>query len=217
MKTLDTDPALYHLVIDGNLAGLSGSYVEDVVRCGTQKFKRHCLSTSERFEMSGDETIPCIFTGFRLSYDSHHAVKIDQHRYIEKQRPMPEDGTYKDLASLRMKLAWLSHSRPDLLFDVSHLTIITRDAFDEDGVRIIIQANKAVQVACEHQVTIKFPKLDLDTLCIIGISDASFANNMDLTSQLGFLLFLADANDRVIPLVFKSYKARRVTRSVLAV
>ena len=158
MKPLDTDPALYHLVIDGNLAGLSGSYVDDIIRCGTQKFKRHCLSTSERSEMSGDETIPCTFTGFRLSYDSHHAVQIDQHRYIEELRPLPEDGTYKDLASLRMQLAWLSHSRPGLLFDVPQLTQITRDAFDEYRARIIRQANKAVQAACDHQVTIKFPK-----------------------------------------------------------
>ena len=129
---------------------------------------------------------------------------------------MPEDGTYKDLASLRMQLAWLSHSRPDLLFQVSQLTQVIRELFEADRIQIIKQANKAVKAACENKITIRFPKLDMETLRIVGISDASFANNRDLTSQLGFIIFLSDTNDRVIPLLFKSYKARRVTRSVLA-
>ena len=216
MTPLDTDPALYYLVMDNSLAGLSGSYVDDIIRCGTDKFKSHCRSTGKRFEMSGTETIPCIFTGFRLSHDSQNFIQIDQRQYIQKLRPLPEDGTYKDLASLRMQLAWLSHSRPNLLFDVSQLTQVTEDAFEEDRLRFIKQANKTVKAAFEHNVTIKFPTLDLQTLRIIGISDASFANNRDLTSQLGFLLFLTDETDSVIPLIFKSYKARRVTRSVLA-
>lgn len=67
-----------------------------------------------------------------------------------------------------------------------------------------------------HQVTIRFPRLDIQTLRILGISDAAFANNKDLTSQLGVLVFLAGGNDCVIPLCFKYYKSRRVTRSVLA-
>ena len=115
-----------------------------------------------------------------------------------------------------MQLAWLSHSRPDLLFEVSQLTQITADVFDETPISIIKQAKKVVNMAHEHQVTLRVPKLDLNTLRIIGISDASFANNRDLTSQLGYLLFLADKQDRVIPLCLKSYKARRVTRSVMA-
>ena len=73
MKSLDTDPTLYHLVSDGTLFGLSGSYVDDMIRCGTQEFRRHCLSTNNRFDMADDEILPCTFTGFRLSCDSHHS------------------------------------------------------------------------------------------------------------------------------------------------
>lgn len=206
MNPLDTDPT-YHLVNDGILTGLSGCYVDDILRCGTQEFRRHCLTTNDKLEMADDERIPCTFTGFRLSYDSHHDVQLDQHRYVEKLRPLSENGTYKDLASLRMQLAWLSHSRPDLLFEVSQLTQITSDAFDENHISIIKQANKVVKMDHEHQATLRFPKLDLDTLRIIWISDASFANNRDLTSQLGYLVFLADGNDRIVSLCLKSYKA----------
>lgn len=216
MRPLNTDPLLYYLMNDGTLAGLSGSYVDDILRCGTVDFKKHCVSTSQKFEMADDDKIPCTFTGFSLSQDKDGTVQLDQHQYAKRIKPLPEEGTYKDLASLRMQLAWLSHSRPDLLFEVSQLTQVTREAFEENPTSTIKQANKAVKMAHQHQVGIKFPRLDIETLHILGISDASFANNKDLTSQLGFLVFLADGNDSVIPLCFKSYKARRVTRSVLA-
>lgn len=175
-------------MIDEPLAGFSGSYVDDILLCSANAFTRHRLSTNKKFEMADDEGFPCTFTGFRLSYDSDQAVQLDQHRYDERITPLPEDGTFKDLASLRMQLAWLSHSSPDLLFEVSQLTQVTDDVFRESPISVTKQANRAVRIAHQDQVTIKFPKLDLDTLRIIGISDASFANNKDLPSQLGFIV-----------------------------
>ena len=61
-----------------------------------------------------------------------------------------------------------------------------------------------------------FPKLEVESLHITGFSDASFAANRDLSSQLGYICFLGDAKGSVVPFFFKSYKARRVTRSVMA-
>ena len=43
MSPLDTDPSLYHLMIDGTLAGFSGAYVDDILRCRTKEFRRCCL------------------------------------------------------------------------------------------------------------------------------------------------------------------------------
>ena len=47
MSPLETDPTLSHLMINGILAGLSGSYVDDILRCGTKEFRKHCLSTNK--------------------------------------------------------------------------------------------------------------------------------------------------------------------------
>ncbi len=70
--------------------------------------------------------------------------------------------------------------------------------------------------AVDNPVSLKFPKLDLETLQVVGFSDASFANNYDLTSQLGHIVFITDGEGNAAPIHFKSYKARRVTRSVMA-
>lgn len=51
---------------------------------------------------------------------------------------------------------------------------------------------------------------------IVGYSDAAFANNPDLTSQLERIIVLMDNSKSAIPVSFKSYKSRRVTRSILS-
>ena len=51
---------------------------------------------------------------------------------------------------------------------------------------------------------------------IVGYSDAAFANNDDLSSQLGRIIFLMDDDVNAAHIAFKSYKSRRVTRSILA-
>ena len=40
---------------------------------------------------------------------------------------------------------------------------------------------------------LKFIKLDINTLQLLVFIDASFANNKDLSSQIGYVLILADA------------------------
>ena len=46
--------------------------------------------------------------------------------------------------------------------------------------------------------------------------DASFTNNKDLSSQIGYVLVLADASNRANIIHWSSVKCKRVTRSVLA-
>ena len=67
-----------------------------------------------------------------------------------------------------------------------------------------------------HQLQNQVPKFDVNSLRIVVFSDASFESTSDLTSQLGYICFLSDATEADIPIFFKSYKERRVTRSVVA-
>ena len=75
--------------------------------------------------------------------------------------------------------------------------------------------NRTVEYVRNTPPCIRFPKLNEDGLHVLGISDASFASNLDSTSQRGYLCFLADNAGNAVPIQFKSYKARRVTRSVM--
>ncbi len=61
-----------------------------------------------------------------------------------------------------------------------------------------------------------FPKLDLNSIRLVGYSDTAFANNHDLTSQLGRIILLTDDHNAAVPIAFKTYNSRRVTRSVLS-
>ena len=55
-----------------------------------------------------------------------------------------------------------------------------------------------------------------DSIRLAAFVDASFADNLDLSSQLGFVTVLMDANGNANIIHYSTAKSRRVTRSVLA-
>ena len=57
--------------------------------------------------------------------------------------------------------------------------------------------------------------LDEESLHVVAFADSSFANNLDLTSQLGIMILLTDSSGSANVLHFNSYKSKRVVRSVL--
>src|SRR6266536_1720458 len=61
-----------------------------------------------------------------------------------------------------------------------------------------------------------FVLLNIYSLNLIVFTDASFANNKDLSSQIGFVIVLMDQNWTVNIIHWSSIKCKRVTRSVLA-
>jgi hypothetical protein len=48
-------------------------------------------------------------------------------------------------------------------------------------------------------VVLRYPKLDKESLRLRVYADASFASNRDETSQLGFVIFLADKHEQCQP------------------
>ena len=76
--------------------------------------------------------------------------------------------------------------------------------------------NSVIRYANNNVTYLQFRKIDLTTTRIVGYSDVAFANNADLTSQLGRIILLIDHSGNAISISFKSYKSRRVTRPVLS-
>ena len=60
------DPSLYLAYANGELFGLNGSYVDDLLRAGAPSFRDICGATHERFETSGDDIPPFTFAGFNI-------------------------------------------------------------------------------------------------------------------------------------------------------
>ena len=88
--------------------------------------------------------------------------------------------------------------------------------FLQDSKRTLQRLNKAVAFAIDNRIPLRTAKLDQESLRVIGFADASFANIADLLAQFGHVCFIGDETGAVVPISFKSYKSRRVTRSAMA-
>ncbi len=87
----------------------------------TLEFRELCKKTHERFETSGDEFPPFTFAGFNITSNYEVPYTIDQTFYIRQLEELDLSASYPDFRSMRMRLAWLSNTRPELQFEISQL------------------------------------------------------------------------------------------------
>lgn len=93
------------------------------------------------------------------------------------------------------------------------LTQITEELFQPTHIK---QLNRAIQRIKEQpDLGLVVHQLNRDSLRIIVHADASFANLTDFRTQLGFVVLLSNHTRRVNWLHYRSYKCKRVVRSVL--
>ena len=210
------DPSLYFSFRNGDLIGMNRSYVDDLLRAGTFKLRSQCERTHAKFETTGDERLPITFAGFRISADNHNLFTIDQYFYLPKLEQLDVSIGFPESRSMRMKIAWLANTRPDMQFEISQLAQITEERFYSNSSGFVKRMNQLVRYAHDNVAHLKFPKLKQESLRIDGFSEAAYANNHDITSQLGRIILVTDDTNADIPISFKSYKSRRVVRSVLS-
>ena len=117
----------------------------------------------------------------------------------------------KLLQSIGGQLAYLTTSSlSDLSFCSAHLSHISPENITTDDCKFL---NSSVRKAKIHR-HIVLPKLEVESIYIAGYAVAGFANNRDLTSQLGFIVLLKDKHDNAAIFNYGSWKCRCVTRSV---
>ena len=116
--------------------GLSDTYVDDMVRARDKNFTKLALEARTKFEMCGDEELPCTFTGFQLERDKSGRLLLHHHGNFKQLTMIKPNASFLDFASMRIKMAWLCHSQPECMFDVSHLTKATTDKFKEERQKV---------------------------------------------------------------------------------
>jgi hypothetical protein len=105
-----------------------------------------------------------------------------------------------------------SVSQPEASFDLSFAAQTT-----QPGKEDIKALNKRLQWQIDNSTRgLRFVKIDLRTAKLYAFVDASFANNKDSSSQIGYVIVLADARNNANILHWSSTKCKRITRSVLA-
>ena len=120
------------------------------------------------------------------------------------------------LALRCMMLAWLASSRPDQCVEILEIASITKDKYNEDSKNYIRHLNKVITYAHIYPAQLHHSNIDVSTVRIVDCSYAAFASNYLLSSQLGRVIFLVDAEESAALILLKSYKSLRVTRSLLA-
>lgn len=188
-----------------------GQYVDDSIICGNLSFEKATEATLSKFECRKRSYLLIRFAGVYISR-IESTIALDQAEYVSKLKLLPERCSFVEFRKLRAQLAWVMHTRPDICFNVSTSAQITEASFRPDH---IDRMNKTVRHLRRYHLKLKFQHLDTGSMHIRAYSDSSFANNEDLLSQLGFIILLCDKSLRCNVLHYASYKARRVTRSVL--
>ena len=56
----------------------------------------------------------------------------------------------------------------------------------------------------KDDIGILFPKLDLESVKVVGYSDASFAGNKDLSSQFGMFILIVDKYEKACVIHYAS-------------
>lgn len=125
----------------------------------------------------------------------------------------PNRFSGKQFAHSRGQLAYVAcGTRKDVSFAVAQLSGIPAERATPHEAK---ELNKHISVVKEN-VPFVIPKLDSNSLQIVGCADADFANNNDAASQLGIAILLKDKGANASLIHYASRKCRRVTRSILS-
>lgn len=114
---------------------------------------------------------------------------------------------------MRHRLAWIGHTRSDVLEPVNILSQVTEKTFGPHHVKLI---NGIIQRVKRNDTRgLIHHDLKLSHLRIIVYTDSSLENNNYATPKLGLLVLLTDNMGRANCLNYFSYNSKRVVRSVL--
>jgi len=122
-------------------------------------------------------------------------------------------STKDQYAAQRARGAYIASTcQPEASFDLSFAAQVTSPEKSD-----VTALNKRIQWQIDNQARgLKLVKLDADSLRLIAFTDASFANNKDLSSQISYVIVLSDATGKANIIHWSSTKCKRITRSVLA-
>ena len=64
--------------------------------------------------------------------ESENMFHVDQDFYMNKIEQIPSDAELSKFASMRIKLAWVSSTGPDIVLEVSNIAQVTRSMYEKD-------------------------------------------------------------------------------------
>ena len=228
MVTSSYDPCLL-ITTKKEIFGVVGMQTDDTLFLGSEQFatledeelQRAHLSAKPREELSLTSNL--IFNGCVLTQNSDDTMTLLQKDQGKKLQLVNEKGEnpQQEYLEQRARGAYIaSICQPEASYDLS--VAAQHQNPTEDDIRTL---NKRLEWQMKNMDRgIKYVALDLACTKLFVFVDGSFANNKDFSSQIGYLIILAnetptgneefEIKGNIIH--YSSTKSKRVTRSVLA-
>ena len=126
-----------------------------------------------------------------------HTIPLDKNRMIEKDAPLVP----KQQEALQSKIGqilWVARqSRPDIIFEASHLASSLKKAY----VKTIVEANKVIKKLKYEPVELKFQPLGFEEdLKMVVFSDSFLGHLQDGGTQGGHLVTIMGKDGCFCPL-----------------
>jgi hypothetical protein len=227
------DPCLLHTSTNG--FGLVGLQTDDTLFLADPEFARNeetelrkaNFIAKEREQLTTKQ--PIKFNGGQITLqEDNKSIKLTQERQAQNLRLVSTQSldltssrgeTWKSVLPKDQYIAQRARGayiatvcQPEAAFDLSSAAQVT----DPEPVNIKL-LNKRIQWQMDNLTRgLTFVPLDINSLNLVIFTDASFANNKDLSSQIGYVIVLTDQNQTANIIHWSSIKCKRVTRSVLA-
>ena len=233
MKQSTYDPCLLYTNSEDTGFGIVGLQTDDTLIVGDKKFvqaeekelKDAHFMAKDREELTHDH--PLKFNGVTLALQKDDiylnqekqcmnlqlvsTASVDIHGTRGKVRK--NASTHDQYVAQRARGAYIATMcQPEASFDLSIAAQTTKPEKDD-----ITALNKRIKWQKENSSRgLNYVPLDLDSLKIVVFADASFANNKDYSSQIGYVVVMMDKHDNANIIHWSSIKCKRITRSVLA-
>ena len=194
--------------------GITCIQTDDTINAGNPTHQKAEELYSEKFKRKDaqhlrmGETIEFNGAKIRLLEGNVYSVTISQH--VQRLGKCCDTASYVAERARGSYIAAIC--RPDLAVAFGKAAQVAEpQETDFKRLNKLIDRTKA-----SVDLGLKYVPLDPTTVRIATFVDGSFADNLDLTSQLGFVMTLMDKDDKANIIHYASTKSKRVVRSVLA-
>ena len=226
-KQLKSDVCMFNKFDSaGNLTGFMIAHVDDLLFCGTERFRKEAIAAIQTFRTGEVETLtvnqPIIFTGLLIEQANNGRINLSQQHYAEELKLMEVDN-YVDSTRITQpavlkstfkqalgSLIWLHQTRPDIGFTITQLaTQIVEACESVTKARALAGIyNKIVKFVKNHPrkiVYAPFPGCEsggitaLESMTnwkLIVFTDAGFATLAGSHSIESHVIILGDVIDR---------------------
>ncbi|KHJ30532.1 hypothetical protein EV44_g3546 [Erysiphe necator] len=224
------DPCLLHTNKKG-LFGVVGIQTDDTLFIGNEEFIR--LEQDEIIKSQiVTKPVDKLMSNKNLTFNGG-IINLGENSIILSPKNQGEKIKIVDMNKLNFRNEFIAQRargayiatlcQPEASFDLSFAAQTCQDPSDED----VKYLNKRLKWQIENKHRgLNYIKVNLNSAKLFIFVDASFANNRDYSSQIGFIIALAnDKNGEINDCTFSisgnlihwsSIKCKRVTRSVLA-